>query len=368
MPESGRILLTGTGREFIERVGLHAIRNAVLGILKGENLRTQTEFLTRNRLCQLNAAIIALYIKGLQEVKGFSNNLYQIARQQLGKSKKSDRLEHWPALWFVGMTDKQFQNVLRSDQKNYDEYIVALQSTIDQAVQSIQQDMGCLKMQLGYIDDWQSGKVVELSWKEILQITTAIGAQTLAIRGSEKSLYGKLFERLVLGTAFSLLGFTMIDSAMPDEEHYKKSGSFWLSDNSANRECDGTIVYAPWKVARFDIGFIGKGNPEITKDKLSRFESRRKISGRDVVSKTFVIVDRLPDTTTTKVSAKKSNTQIVQMSMSYWIKDLAEKMQQSFGFEHSLLQMSDTGVRNFLESRIEKIDMFAFLPKSYSAK
>ncbi len=38
------------------------------------------------------------------------------------------------------------------------------------------------------------GKKLELDWDGITRLTTAIGSQTLTIRGSDKSIYGKLFE------------------------------------------------------------------------------------------------------------------------------------------------------------------------------
>ena len=42
-PTASRELLSGTGKQFIERIGVEAARRAVLGVLAGENLRDQTE-------------------------------------------------------------------------------------------------------------------------------------------------------------------------------------------------------------------------------------------------------------------------------------------------------------------------------------
>ena len=126
-----------------------------------------------------------------------------------------------------------------------------------------------------------------VNWPFVLYLFTAIGAQTLAIRGSEKSKYGKLFEKLVLGSLLTLLGFQRIDP----EDAEKKQRVFWLSSRGRKRESDATLLYKPGVCARFDIGFIGPGNTEISLDKVSRFE-REMEHGRQVhYMSTIVLVD-----------------------------------------------------------------------------
>jgi hypothetical protein len=194
----------------------------------------------------------------------------------------------------------------------------------------------------------------------------AIGSQTLAIRGSEKSMYGKFFERLVLGAVLTLLGFKQVE--IPEKKHYEQGGFFWLSDNSQERESDGTIVYAPWKIARFDIGFIGPGNSEVSKDKLTRFANQEEYEGKHLNSKTFVIVDKLPNTNKTRASAKRGNAEIVQMSMSFWILDLAKRMKKTLDYTHPIQTMNESQLRNHLVVEINKMDFFRFLPKNTVGK
>lgn len=55
-PENSRLLLTGGGKEFIERIGVEAARKVVLSVMMGENVRTQTEPLTRRRIAQVTGA------------------------------------------------------------------------------------------------------------------------------------------------------------------------------------------------------------------------------------------------------------------------------------------------------------------------
>src|SRR3990172_192510 len=111
----------------------------------------------------------------------------------------------------------------------------------------------------------------DISKYAMKSLIKTIGAQTLAIRGSEKSAYGKLFEKLVLGSLLHILGFKHI--APPPQEYEKV---FWLSSRNEKRESDATLLYELGQGVRFDIGFIGRGNPEISLDKVTRFE--REIS------------------------------------------------------------------------------------------
>jgi hypothetical protein len=46
-PEGSRVLLTGSGKEFIERIGVDAARRVILSVMMGENIRSQTEPLTQ---------------------------------------------------------------------------------------------------------------------------------------------------------------------------------------------------------------------------------------------------------------------------------------------------------------------------------
>ena len=57
-PEKSRLLLTGGGKEFIERIGVEATRRAIHHVMMGENLREQTEPLTRRRVAQVSGAMV----------------------------------------------------------------------------------------------------------------------------------------------------------------------------------------------------------------------------------------------------------------------------------------------------------------------
>lgn len=95
----------------------------------------------------------------------------------------------------------------------------------------------------------------------------AAGAATLKVRGSAKSRNGKSLEREVLTSLSTLTGFTVVEPNTPG------TGVCWLSyqDGNVDREVDLTMVLPNGDAVKIDIGFIGRGNPEIPKDKLSRY-------------------------------------------------------------------------------------------------
>ncbi len=355
-PSASRILLTGTGKQFIERIGVETARNVILGVFMGENIRTQTEPLTRQRVSQISGALVALFAQGWLQVDNFTDQLSSMAVQQLSAQKSTDRTSEWLATWILGLTGKSVENVLRGRSNDKAEYIADFEQAIERAALQCRADIGDVRMTLGYAED-AKGRRVELGWKEIMRLTTAIGSQTLTIRGSDKSMYGKLFERLVLGSLLTILGFERVNPAT----NAKTEGVFWLSDSAGLRESDATLLLRPGKIARFDIGFIGKGNPEISKDKLTRYAREAEAAGSRHSSATFIVVDRLPQTGTTKQLADKIQAEIVQMSMQYWPRELAQKLGQRLGFQHKLQSMSDDQLAPYLKAALAAIPVEDFL-------
>ncbi len=157
-----------------------------------------------------------------------------------------------------------------------------------ESAQHCEKDVGKLRIQMGFLDT--GVRTRELDFDDITRLTTALGCAALTLRGSDKSIYGKLFERLMLGSVLTILGFQLVKAGAIKG----KTKVFWLSDSTAARESDATVFIELGKLARFDIGFIGPGNSEISKDKLSRYERDLELDGATHTSKTFIVVDRLP--------------------------------------------------------------------------
>lgn len=229
-PEVTKVLLTGGGKEFIERVGVEAARRVVLNVMMGENIRTQTEPLTRQRIALISGALVALFARGHSE-EGFTGSLSEMAVRQIQASRKNDNASIWPAQWLLGLTGKSVQNVLRSDPERMEEYVRDFEAAIQEAANKCSLEIGDLTMTLGFAEGAE-GRRVELDWHDITRLTTAIGSQTLTIRGSDKSIYGKLFERLVLGSVLTVLGFQRVRPST----NTRADKVFWLSDSSDLRE------------------------------------------------------------------------------------------------------------------------------------
>ena len=355
-PEASRILLTGTGRQFIERLGVEATREAVLNVMMGHNVRTQTEVLTRQRIALVSGAMLSLFTNGTLKIPNFQTQITELAVQQIANSRKNDKASVWPAQWIVGLTGKSVQNVLRSDPKLIENYVKEFNSSIEDSAEKCRSELGDLKMTLGFSEDAE-GRRVKLNWRDILILTTAIGSQTLTLRGSDKAIFGKLFEKLILGSFLSILGFERVDPAT----NTKTRNVFWLSDSSDLRESDATLLLRPGKLARFDIGFIGAGNSEISKDKLSRYAREAEINGKTHNSVTFIVVDRLPQTGRTQQAAKNIEAEIIQMSMQYWVKDLAQRLGERLGFQHELQKMPDSKIEGYLKRKLDNIAIQEFV-------
>ncbi len=246
-------LLSANGSELVWQIGLDVVRGVVSDILRGRNLRDSTEILTRRRIVSLNLATLTILLKGSSLYEDFITDLPDLSQEILSR-RRVDKSERWLAQWMLGLTDKAFQNVLRDDPKALLEYRERYIRTCQEVITSFSDKHGELQGQIQIGNDIKA----QINWLWMTYLLNAVGAQTLAIRGSEKSAYGKLFEKLVLGTLLYILGFKHI---IPPPQEF--AGVFWLSSRGERRESDATLLYQPGKGVRFDIGFIGRGNHEL---------------------------------------------------------------------------------------------------------
>jgi hypothetical protein len=347
----GKQLSNYSGAEIIDRLGDDVIKGVVLSILSGGNVRALTESLTRRRLNLSNAAMLMLYLECFKNNANFSRDLHKIAADEL-KNGKLDKESKIFLNWLVGLTEKGIQNVLRSDTETFQEYISNLDESLDKSVMESKAIFG--KLQAVLTD--KNSNNYRLGWRELSQIFTAVGAQTLTIRGSEKSMYGKYFEKLVLGSLLTLLGFSLRDS-----KSNKLENIFWLSERQNKRESDATIIYKPGVGARFDIGFIGPGNSEISLDKVSRFEKEIEIKNQKHYMSTIILVDRIGVKSRISDMAQKIDGKIIQMSMTYWVKEVAEVLHEKMGFNHKLLKLNGEESIEFINKHMKNIDLKQFV-------
>lgn len=325
LPRNFDALLESKGVSFIKRAGEAEVRQVVIDVLCGNNLRASTEHLTRLRLGKLNAATFLIYLSGLQAAKNFGRAIPNLALKSItGQASKSEKEL---SKWMLGLTGKGVQNILRDDRKQLAKYTRTFAGNLKRLAADTEKESGKLQCRVEFAD----GKNAVLDWHDMLSLFCTIGSQTLAIRGSEKSTYGKLFERLVLGSVMSALGFKQ--TTYPPS---KTSNVFWLSSKLGEREADATLLVAPGQAVRFDLGFIGRGNPEITKDKVSRFERNLEINKQTYHSATCIIVDRVGEGSGLEEQAKHAGAIVIQMSMSYWPIELAQWISAKFGYKSAI--------------------------------
>jgi hypothetical protein len=344
-------LLSASGVELVRQIGLDIVRGVVLDVLTGRNLRDSTEVLTRRRIAALNLATVNLFLQGAARSDDFIHQLPHLAAEILTRQRLT-KAEKWLAQWVLGLTDKAVQNVLRDDPdamaQYRDRYIETCREVIAHHVETYSELSGSLRL--------GAEVKAEVSWLLMTYLMNAIGAQTLAIRGSEKSAYGKLFEKLILGSLLHILGFKFVT---PPPEHLERV--FWLSSREKRRESDATLLYEAGKGVRFDIGFIGRGNPEISLDKVTRFEREISLGRSHWYLATIILVDRIGANSRIERLAQEVNGTIIQMSAGYWPQQVARELNRVLGFEHKLVQMKPAQIEKFLERELSQVPLENFI-------
>jgi hypothetical protein len=345
-------LLTATGNNLIETIGIDVIRGVVLDVLTGRNIRSSTESLTRRRVAALNLAMVDLFIQGTAKMPDFVEQLPHIAADILGIA--NPKAEEWLANWAIGLTGKGVQNVLRDDRSLLPEYRDSYSGTCETIIEQSKAKYGELSgsLHLG------TGVQVEVNWLMMLYLLNMVGSETLTIRGSEKSLYGKFFEKLVLGALLHVLGFEHV----PADDLRQLERVFWLSSRSKrDRESDATILYQPGKGIRIDIGFIGRGNTEISLDKVSRYRREIELGNTHWHMGTIIVVDRIGPKSGIQELAEDIDGTIVQMSASYWPKRIALILNGLLGFQHPLITMGDDEIDDYLKEKLVEVPLRDFI-------
>jgi len=352
IPKIGKDLSNYSGKEIIDKLGDDVIRNVVISVLSGGNVRALTESLTRRRLNLSNASMLITYIHCLNNIEDFCNNLNDLVADEL-KNVHLDKESKIFLNWIIGLTGKGIQNVLRSDDTELLPYLNDLNEALQKSVKESINTFGEITTEL--ID--KNNQKYFLKWPELLQLFTAIGTQTLSIRGSEKSMYGKFFEKLILGSLLTILGFNIRNESNKNIS----SKLFWLSERNNKRESDATVLLKPGVGARFDIGFIGPGNTEISLDKVSRFEREIEYGRQKYYMSTIIIVDRIGEGSRIREMAKAINGDIVQMSMTYWVKEIATILYKKLSYSHDLLKYTNEESIKYIKKCMQNVDMKLFV-------
>lgn len=346
----GKNNMKSTANDFTLTVGDDGLKDLICKVLMGGNVRDTTEFLTQRRLFSSYAAMIELFSTCLADstvsASNYANTVLADYRKAKGDAKTLD-------LWLIGLTKKGLDNIVRGPE-NLPAYIESFAQSFDETAADMEEKFGALQGTITI-----GGHSVAIDWNYILLLSLAMGSQTLSIRGSAKSMNGKLFEKLVLGTLLSIMGFTFCPE--PPEEINKETKYFWLSNMDENeRETDATLIYNGIAIS-IDIGFIGRGNPEISLDKVTRFNRYKQIAGLGHEMKTIIIVDTVAQGSDLINKAKRVDGIVLQMSHSDWVINFAKTICRIFGIEHDLSKLPAADLSHYLKSRIQPISLDPFI-------
>lgn len=351
IPKEGLDLVSYSSNDLLDRLGTDVISEVVLSVLCGNNVRDLTEGLTQRRILLMNTSLLATYVKALSSYKNLNKSLTSVISKEL-KTEHLSKDEKSFLYWFVGLTGKSIQNVIRED-SSFAGYLSRLDQNIETVSKEVQRQYGKLSCTID-----NEGVQYLMQWPDLLRCMLAIGAQTLTIRGSEKSMYGKFFEKLILGSVLSILGFSHIDK----NDTRKNKMVFWLSERQEKRESDATVLLKAGFGIRFDIGFIGRGNPEISLDKVSRFEREMERGGLSHNTTTIILVDTIGSNSRIVDMAQNIGGHIIQMSGTYWVYELAETIKNSYSFYSSpiLSQTQDKSLA-FIRKNMSNVNLNRFI-------
>jgi len=343
-----------SGEELLEEIGEVNIRKIVASVLCGQNIRESTEVITRRNLAQGNAALLILLLKGNQLHDDFFETSLDIALKQL-PLRGLGKVDRWVLYWLLGLTDKGKQNVLRDEYRWLGQYRTMYDETVSKVAEAYEKEYGSLKgsIQLKGFDEFH------LNWNTLVKLMAIVGSQTLTLRGSQKSLLGKLFEKLILTSALYIQGFRFIkQGSTPYTEEV-----FWLSSHEDDRESDATAIYKDGKGLVFDMGFIGRGNSEISGDKVFRFSRQIEFKYRKIDLNTVVLIDKLGKKSNLPKLARKYDGHIVQMCQKDWMKQIAKIIFERFGKKLPLLDMDISQLHTHIEKEMKTVQIYAFLSK-----
>lgn len=331
--------------DVLNKFGTDVFKKVVYDVLTGKNVREFTEILTRTRLLESNLSLFYFFVKKMEE--GLTpKQLFLIAKDAL--SNKSYVKSNQPALeWMVMMTNKQTQNVLRDDHGDgFDRLALRTQEEILQIKNKYEDKIGEISI---------GGQNISL--EDFCYILLSLGSQTLTIRGSEKSLHGKYFEKLILGSLFTIMGFEY----KKEIETGVNSKCFTLSTRAEDRESDATLFF-DGKVIQVDIGFIGRGNTEISLDKVSRFRRRHEIDGVMHNASTMVIVDVIGDKSRISDMAKSIDGEIFAMSDPFWVAKVSSYVSSKLNVDDLLEDKPQLKfIQPFISDALEKVDLEKYI-------
>ncbi len=308
-PKNRRHLIgTISGSSIIEEMSANEFRQMIIECLTGRNPRIHTENWAQAKIYHgVFTGIEEMFAAGKAGDKGFISNAPKRAAEALRKHHKStrnsrSRLQKEDIVlcqWVCNLTSKGWDNILQANPDN--------------------------------LVDWGNSVVASIgnvSYGDIEKniVNMALYNASLAKKGGVKSAMGNLFESLLLYSSLTACG---VRYAAAETFAATAAPCFTLNVNEG-RQSDAQIktgLAAPGKID-IDIGFIGKGNPEIIADKTQRFGNLVG-GGEKPLDDTIIVVSAIPETESARLVVRQATllgATVITMSGNNWVHDLSEAL------------------------------------------
>lgn len=307
---------------YISSIGEPVIQESLLKILsEGINYRTITEEQTRSKIANANLELVKL-IDSIPD--DYFSNLKRffisVGMQSILEPKSSEY--YLICLWFLGLTKKGIANIVGTKNTELLNYCISYAS-ISEVI----------------IDNYYKNKA---QLRDFIKFST-MGAQTLTIRGSMKSMSGKLFEHLILGSSLTILGYHFSNQPVSSDKYVSLSTNFqpvfWLSstEDDNGREKDATVYYNN-KIINIDIGLIGPGNPEIISDKLTRYRNEIANGTLNPTKEcTIVLAGQINKGTSITRAAQDANAHVIEiLNNANWMYELQSIIDEFLNYKSSV--------------------------------
>ena len=306
-PDNRKHLIgTLSGSSIIDEMSADEFRTMLIECLTGRNPRIHTENWAQSRVFHgVFTGIQEMYAEGKKTDPKFISKAPLKAvhflhehRTKVNRLKKEDVLL---CQWICNLTSKGWDNILQANPKN--------------------------------LIPWGHSVLESIQWVKHGELETNIINMTiynasLAKKGGLKSAMGNLFEPLLLFTSLKACGIDFVDSPS-----YKSSkGPCFTLDVTEGRQADAQIktgIAKPSKVD-IDIGFIGKGNPEIIADKTQRFGNLEG-GGKKPLDGTIIIISAVPETNRAQLVVRQAEllgAKVVTMSGYNWVYELSKVLKK----------------------------------------
>lgn len=76
---------------------------------------------------------------------------------------------------------------------------------------------------------------------------------------------------------------------------------------------------------------------------------------------TIIIVDRIGEGSRITELAKRIDGNIVQMSMNFWVREVAQILQNKVGFKHEILKLTNEESIKYIQSKMKQTDLGKFI-------